>query len=403
MFRVVKHNNGYYIWRKLISAGFISICFLALLSIILFVLFLLAEIFVSGADALLTRRIFVPVAKESQLLDTHIDYLQYKKIVYNGMNILFKESSYDKKSTQEIADSLVSDYSIREITSSNIVMHKGYSGVWLLVCRKMLVAEAPKLVKDALSYLKNRDLFKTSFNTKFFFGNDSAYPEAAGIAGSIVGTLLSILVAMAISIPIGMAVGIYFSEISADNKLNRFVFAVIVNLASVPTVVYGLLSFAMFISFLGIPRSTALLAGMTLALIAVPHVIITVIDAVQLVPKGIKHSALALGASRIQVVLHHSLPIASQRLVAGVLLSMARVIGETAPLVIIGMLVFTTERSWYLSDVSTTLPIRIYLWSKNPNGDYQNMASGTILVLVLILMLISILARILKYKSVMRN
>lgn len=222
----------------------------------------------------------------------------------------------------------------------------------------------------------------TRFNTTFFTNGDSREPELAGIRGAITGTFLTLLVTFLLSFPIGVAAAIYLEEFAPNNRMTELVEININNLAAVPSITFGLLGLAIFINVFGVARSTPLVGGLVLTLMTLPTIIISGRAAIKAVPPSIREAALGLGASRVQVVFHHVLPLALPGMLTGTIIGMAQALGETAPLLMIGMIAFVVDIPSFVTDPSTVLPVQIFLWSDSPERAFTERTSGAILVLL---------------------
>ncbi|MFQ3172646.1 MAG: phosphate transport system permease protein [Oleispira sp.] len=234
------------------------------------------------------------------------------------------------------------------------------------------------------------------FNTLFFTNGDSREPELAGIHGAIKGTLLTLMVTLILSFPIGVAAAIYLEEFAPRNRMTEIVEININNLAAVPSIIFGLLGMAIFINIFGVARSTPLLGGLVLTLMTLPTIIISARAAIKAVPPSIREAAYGLGASKNQVVFHHVLPLAMPGMLTGTILGMAQALGETAPLLMIGMVAFVVDVPGFINDPSTVLPVQIFLWSDSPERAFLERTSGAILVLLSFLVLMNTTAVILR-------
>lgn len=222
----------------------------------------------------------------------------------------------------------------------------------------------------------------TRFNRTFFTNGDSREPELAGIRGAITGTFLTLLVTFVLSFPIGVAAAIYLEEFAPDNRVTRLVEININNLAAVPSITFGLLGLAIFINVFGVERSTPLAGGLVLTLMTLPTIIISGRASLKAVPNSIREAGLGLGASRVQVVFHHVLPPALPGMLTGTIIGMAQALGETAPLLMIGMVAFVVDIPSFVTDPSTVLPVQIFLWSDSPERAFTERTSAAILVLL---------------------
>jgi phosphate transport system permease protein len=234
------------------------------------------------------------------------------------------------------------------------------------------------------------------FNLDFFTRGDSREPEQAGIGGAVKGSLLTLAITLLLSFPIGVAAAIYLEEFAPQNRWTDFIEVNINNLAAVPSVIFGLLGLAVFINFFHMPRSAPVLGGVVLALVTLPTVIISSRAAIKSVPPSIREAALGVGASRMQVVLGHVLPLAMPGMLTGAILGMARALGETAPLLMIGMVAFIVDVPHGFTDPATVLPVQIFLWADSPERAFVEKTSGAIMVLLAFLTLMNALAVILR-------
>jgi phosphate transport system permease protein len=246
--------------------------------------------------------------------------------------------------------------------------------------------------------LVNENRVASRFNSHFFTAGDSREPELAGIGGALIGTALTLLVALAVSFPLGVAAAVCLEEFAPDNRWTRQLEVNINNLAAVPSIVFGLLGLAVFLGLFGMPRSAPLVGGLTLALMTLPVIIIASRAAIAAVPFWIRESARGLGASPVQVVAHQVLPIAMPGIVTGTLLGLARAMGETAPLLMIGMVAFIVDVPTKFTDASSALPVQIFLWADSPERGFVEKVSGAILVLLTLLGLLNAAAIFLRQR-----
>lgn len=240
--------------------------------------------------------------------------------------------------------------------------------------------------------LKEQGRIDTFFNTTFFTAGDSREPEQAGIRGAVMGSLFTILVTLGLSLPLGIAAAIYLEEFAPKNRWTDLIEVNINNLAAVPSIVFGLLGLAVFINFFGMLRSAPLVGGLVLTLMTLPTIIIAGRAALKSVPPSIREAALGLGASRMQMVFHHVLPLAMPGMLTGTIIGMAQALGETAPLLMIGMVAFIVDIPGSALDPATVLPVQIYLWADSPERAFLERTSAAILVLLVFLVLMNLLA-----------
>lgn len=245
------------------------------------------------------------------------------------------------------------------------------------------------------SWVESGDLH-TRFNTTFFVNGDSREPELAGIRGAMTGTFLTLLVTFLLSFPIGVSAAIYLEEFAPKNRLTEIVEININNLAAVPSITFGLLGLAIFINIFGVSRSTPLVGGLVLTLMTLPTIIISGRAAIKAVPPSIREAALGLGASKMQTVFHHVLPLALPGMLTGTIIGMAQALGETAPLLMIGMIAFVVDVPGFINDPSTVLPVQIFLWSDSPERAFTERTSGAIMVLLGFLIIMNTAAVVLR-------
>lgn len=233
---------------------------------------------------------------------------------------------------------------------------------------------------------------ETKFNTILFSNSDSREPELAGIKGAILGSMLTLMVTLLLSFPIAVATAIYLEEFAPTNKITDFIEVNINNLAAVPSVIFGLLGLAVFINFFGMPRSVPLVGGFVLTLMTLPTIIISSRAAIKAVPPSIREAALGMGASKVQTVVHHVLPLAMPGMLTGTIIGMAQALGETAPLLMIGMVAFIVDAPTGITDSATVLPVQIFLWSDSPERAFVEKTSAAIMVLLTFLICMNSLA-----------
>ena len=234
----------------------------------------------------------------------------------------------------------------------------------------------------AFDSLVEQGRISRNFNTGLFTNSDSRFPEMAGLAGAIVGSFYALLVCFLISFPVGIAAAIYLEEFAPKNKITDVIEVNINNLAAVPSIVFGLLGLAVFIQMFGLPRSAPIVGGLVLALMTLPTVIIVTRNAIKAVPPSIREAAYGVGASKHQVTLHHVLPLALPGIMTGTIIGLAQALGETAPLLLVGMNAFITSPPGGIFDASTSLPTQIFIWADSPERGFVSRTSAAILVLL---------------------
>ena len=232
----------------------------------------------------------------------------------------------------------------------------------------------------------------------FFTAGDSREPELSGIRGALMGSLYMLLVTLVLSFPTGVGAAIYLEEFAPRNRLTDFVEVNINNLAAVPSIVFGLLGLAVFLNFFELPRSAPLVGGLVLTLMTLPTIIIAARASIKSVPPSIREAALGVGASRMQTVLQHVLPLAMPGMLTGTIIGMARALGESAPLLMIGMVAFVVDIPQGPTDPATALPVQVYLWADSPERAFVERTSAAIIVLLVFLAAMNAAAVILRRK-----
>ena len=240
---------------------------------------------------------------------------------------------------------------------------------------------------------------RKSFNWGFFTQSDSRAPEAAGFGGSIIGSLITLAVCLGLALPIAVMAAITLEEFAAKTRAAEWLEIIINNLAAVPSIIYGLLGLSVFLQLFALPRSSALVGGLTLALLILPVMIISARAAIRAVPPSMRHAATGLGATPLQVVRHHVLPYALPGIMTGTILSICRALGETAPLLMIGMVAFVADMPRGPLDPASSMPVEIYLWASSPELGFVEKTSSAILVLLVILLLLNLGAITLRSRS----
>ena len=237
--------------------------------------------------------------------------------------------------------------------------------------------------------LITEDRVKSRFNIGFFTNGDSREPESAGIMGAAMGSMYMLAITLALAFPIGIGAALYLEEFAVKNRITDIIEVNINNLAAVPSIVFGLLGLAVFLNFFELPRSAPLVGGLVLFLMTLPTIIITGRVALQSVPPSIREAALGVGASKMQAVFHHVLPLAMPGMLTGTIIGMARALGESAPLLMIGMVAFIVDIPTSITDPATALPVQIYLWADSPERAFLERTSAAIMVLLTFLILMN--------------
>jgi len=264
------------------------------------------------------------------------------------------------------------------------------------------VPEDDRRVKDAemgwFDQLDAKGAVDLNFNSRFFTGSDSREPEMAGIWGAIVGSFYTLLTTFLISFPIAVMSAIYLEEFAPKNKITDLIEVNINNLAAVPSIVFGLLGLALFLNVAHLPRSAPIVGGLTLALMTLPTIIIAARASIRAVPDSIRNAALGLGASKQQSVFHHVLPLSMPGIMTGTIIGLSQALGETAPLLMIGMVAFIVDIPGAVTDPATVLPVQVFLWADSSERAFVEKTSGAILVLLGFLVIMNAIAVVLRKK-----
>jgi phosphate transport system permease protein len=264
-------------------------------------------------------------------------------------------------------------------------------GTWRVLT--YVTPESSRKVSDlAITYLerfKEEGKISRHLSWQFFLGGDSREPELAGLRGSVVGSILTMLVTLVLCLPIGVLAAIYLEEFAPKNWMTDLIEVNISNLAAVPSIVFGLLGLAIFLNFFGMPRSAPVVGGCVIALMSLPTIIIAARAAIRAVPPSIREAALGVGASHQQAVFHHVLPLAMPGIMTGTIIAMAQALGETAPLLLIGMVAFIVDVPQSFTQAATVLPVQIFLWADLPEPAFQYRAAAAIVMLLVFLFLMN--------------
>ena len=254
--------------------------------------------------------------------------------------------------------------------------------------------EADRRISDTtigfIDRLSQENLISYEISDYLFFGSASRNAEMAGIKGAFVGSMITLAICLSIAFPLGVATAVYLEEFAPKTRFTEFIEININNLAAVPSVVFGILGLAIFINLFGIPRSIPLVGGIVLALMTLPTIIISSRAAISAVPPSIKDAALSLGASKHQAIFHHVVPLALPGMLTGTIIGMAQALGETAPLLMIGMVAFIVDIPGGVTDPATVLPVQIFMWADFAERMFIYKTSAAIIVLLAFLITMNI-------------
>lgn len=379
-----------------------------------FLVLLLGTIVAKGWTGFMQTQLAVEIAFDAEIIDPDggrapdaLDTADYMALVRTALSARLAPDA-DRGTRRDLA-ALVSGLAndqLRRMVVADPKLIGGKATVWLTASDKLdmvVKGQVPRQPGAAGNVLNDRQLgwvaeleqagqVRKAFNALFFTGGDSRAPEQAGIWGAVVGSFFSLIVTLAVSFPLGVATAVYLEEFAPKNRWTDLIEVNINNLAAVPSVVFGLLGLAVFLNVFHLPRSSPVAGGLVLALICLPTIIIAGRAALKAVPPSIRQAAAGLGASPLQVVAHHVLPLAMPGMLTGTILGMARALGETAPLLMIGMVAFIVDIPKSPLDPSAVLPVQIYLWAGSPERAFVEKTSAAIMVLLLFLVAMNMTA-----------
>ena len=386
---------------------------------LLFVVILVHNIFSKGSSAFMKTAINVDVFYDQELLDIpnnpskeQISDADLYDVAIESILKVYPASGLDQENALidlftidaeiEIKKALIKNPNLigktitLEITASDDIdqLHKGNYPRELPEDRRR-ISNYQLQIYDAL--VEDNKIVK-NFNSYYFQNGDSRDPELAGIGGALVGSFYSIIICLLLAFPVAVLASIYLEEFAPKNKITDFIEININNLAAVPSIVYGLLALQILLATIQLPRSTPLVAGITLALMTLPRIIIPCRASLKAVPPSIREGALAVGASKFQSVFHHVVPLALPGTLSGTIIGLAQALGETAPLILIGMVAFVVDIPSTPIDPSSSLPVQVYLWSESAERGFVEKTSATIMMLLSFLIVMNFLAVYLRQK-----
>lgn len=387
---------------------------------ILFLVIILSSIFSTGKKAFQSTYIEMEVFFDKKIIDPKntrdtnvIKSANYLSIIKRSLQNYFPdvEKRRDLSSLTGLISSSEQE-NLAAIVSSNPNLIGEKVSLWLLasstydVINKNLdllnLTEKNRLINDQellwFKTLKEHKKIKFKFNSKFFTSADSTEPEQAGITGSLMGSFLTLLITLILSFPIAVAAGVFLEELAPKNKFTDFIEVNINNLAAVPSIIFGLLGLAIFLNVMHLPRSAPIVGGMVLALMTLPTIIIATRASLKAVPPSIREAAIGLGATKMQTVTHHVLPLALPGILTGTIIGMSQALGESAPLLMIGMVAFIVDIPGSLFDSATVLPVQIYLWKSTAARGFVELTAAGVMVLLVFLILMNGLAVFIRKK-----
>ena len=369
-----------------------------------FLLIFFVTIFTKGVPGFFQYYVKLDVFLDKERLDPRGDgSLQsiyegdYRATVRESIFALLQPSGRkEKKEAGKIVSSAADEF-LRKFVIDNPDKLGTQQSLWFVVdddtdsfLRGFIDRSAPQTERTRFSDLRIRfvddlqqkGLVSYRFSDYLIFGSASRDPEIAGVWGALIGSILTLFVCVIIAFPLGVATAIYLEEIAPKNKFTEFIEININNLAAVPSVVFGIMGLALFISFFGMPRSIPLVGGLVLALMTLPTIVISSRAAIRAVPPSIREASLGVGASKIQTIFHHVLPLAMPGILTGTIIGMAQALGETAPLLMIGMVAFVVDIPSDILTPSTVLPVQIFMWADEAERMFVHKTSAAIIILL---------------------
>ncbi|MEJ8310235.1 phosphate ABC transporter permease PstA [Agrobacterium larrymoorei] len=388
---------------------------------LLFLFLLLWSVIGKGYTAFQQTMITIPVEFSQQIIDpdnvraqnpTKLMTANYPVVARNSLAKVLGVSLEDRTALRAV-NALISDSvrtQLRDIVTSDPNVIGTTRTVSLLASGDvdsafkgqvdMTGEEQNRRISDQqvgwMNQLVEKGALEKKFNTGIFFNGASSRPEASGVGVALIGSFYMMLIVLVLSLPIGVAASIYLEEFAPKNRLTDLIEVNINNLAAVPSIVYGLLGLSVFINFMGFPRSASLVGGLVLTLMTLPTIIIATRAALKAVPPSIRAAALGLGASKMQTIFHHVLPLAMPGILTGTIIGLAHALGETAPLLLIGMVAFVANYPTTPLDPATALPVQIYMWANEAERAFVERTSGAIIILLMFLLVMNVGAILLR-------
>jgi phosphate transport system permease protein len=338
--------------------------------------------------------------------ETTVESIDYRQTIKNALKLRFPDTDTlaEVNSLYQIP-SKVANLEVKEQLENNPNLLGKKSVFWISASSKADMffkhQNSSSLNQKQITWLENLDeekQLRTVLNWKFFEFADSREPEIAGIGAGLIGSILVMLIFLSFAFPIGVMCAFYLEEFAAKNRMTDIIEISINNLAAIPSIIYGLLGLTVYLQFMNLPRSSSLVGGMTLFMLVLPVIIIATRNTIRSIPSSIRDGAAALGASKMQITLHHLLPLSVPGIMTGTILAISRALGETAPLLMIGMIAFIADIPQGFSDPTTVLPVQIYLWSDSPEMGFAEKTAAAILVLLGFLIMFNLIAVILRKK-----
>jgi len=382
----------------------------AIIVSLIFLSILFATILGNGHSVIFQTRVELDIFFDPELFsEGDVGRSDYPKLVKSALRKIFPQVTgrSDKRGLYALVSSGAA-FQLRSMVLEDRSTIGRTISVWVpadddvdMLIKGHLLRDSGRLSEKQLAWidhLQEEGRLRKKFNTAFFTAGDSREPELAGIWGAVCGSFFTLLITLLLSFPIGVASAVYLEEFAPKNRWTDLIEVNINNLAAVPSIVFGLLGLAVFLNVFGLPRSAPIVGGLVLSLMTLPTIIIASRAALQSVPPSIREAALGVGASKMQMILHHVLPLALPGMLTGTIIGMARALGETAPLLMIGMVAFIVDIPSGISDPSAVLPVQIYLWADSPERAFVERTSAATMALLIFLIAMNGLAVVLRKK-----
>ena len=412
--------NASLIKRQKSEKNFKLFGLIGIICAISFLIIILTSIIIEGKKAFVSTYIKLDVFFDSKIIDPDntkedsvIKSANFNEIITKSILENFPEVT-DRKEKIKLStfiSSSAEDELIKLIILDKALIDQKKE-LWLLASSTIDVIhknpdmlnfpEDERLIDDKESkwfqWFLSEEKIKFSTNKNFFSNADSTEPEQAGIWGAFVGSFLTLFVTLILSFPIAVAAGVFLEELAPKNKFTDFIEVNINNLAAVPSIIFGLLGLAIFLNVMHLPRSAPIVGGMVLALMTLPTIIIATRASLRAVPPSIREAAIGLGATKFQTVTHHVLPLSMPGISTGTIIGMSQALGESAPLLMIGMVAFIVDSPGSIFDSATVLPVQIYLWKSTAARGFVELTAAGVMVLLSFLVLMNAIAVYVRYK-----
>ena len=420
MTKNLKKINNSLIKRQKLEKRFQLFGLVGIICAVLFLIIILSSIIIEGKKAFISTYIKLDVFFDSKIIDPDntkedsvIKSANFKEIITKSILENFPEVT-DRKEKIKLSSFISSsaEDNLAKLIMSDKALIDKKKELWLLASSTIDVIhknpdmlnypEDERLINDNelrwFQWFMSEQKIKFSANKNFFSKADSTEPEQAGIWGSFMGSFFTLLVTLILSFPIAVAAGVFLEELAPKNKFTDFIEVNINNLAAVPSIIFGLLGLAIFLNVMHLPRSAPIVGGMVLALMTLPTIIISTRASLRAVPPSIREAAIGLGATKFQTVTHHVLPLSMPGISTGTIIGMSQALGESAPLLMIGMVAFIVDTPGSIFDSATVLPVQIYLWKSTAARGFVELTAAGVMVLLTFLILMNAIAVYVRYK-----